>query len=138
MKLINRWSVRLALVGVALGFLQSYQLFILPEFMTSFGIPFAIILAAFGVLIDFSLAKKNGTDGFNAMPGRLISKWSIRLGLLGLPIGVGQYLLSGGNDLEVALGFSIPYAVILASLGLLIDFSVAKKRRKAASAPSSS
>ena len=79
MKLINRWSIRLALIGVALGFLQSYKVLTLPHFMTGFGIPFAIVLAAIGVLIDFSLAKKNGTGG-GAMAGRLMSKWSIRLG----------------------------------------------------------
>jgi len=63
MRLINRWSIRLALIGVALGFLQSYKVLTLPHFMIGFGIPFAIVLAAIGVLIDFSLAKKNGTGG---------------------------------------------------------------------------
>jgi len=58
MKLINRWSIRLALIGVALGFLQSYKVLTLPHFMIGFGVPFAIVLAAIGVLIDFSLAKK--------------------------------------------------------------------------------
>ncbi len=129
MKLINRWSIRLALVGIAVGFLQSYKVLTLPHFMIGFGVPFAIVLAAIGVMIDFSLAKKNGTGG-GAMAGRLMSKWSIRLGLLGLAIGMAQHFLAGGNNLAAMIGFAIPYAVVLSGIGLLVDFSVNKKSQK--------
>ena len=128
MKLINRWSIRLALIGVALGFLQSYSVVTLPHFMIGFGVPFAIVLAAIGVLIDFSLAKKTPQSG-GMMTGRLMSKWSIRLGLLGLAIGMAQHFFIGGADLAAMIGFSIPYAIVLSGIGLLVDFSVNNKSR---------
>jgi hypothetical protein len=62
MRLLNRWSVRLALIGIVLGFLQSYKVLVLPHFMIGFGVPFAIVMAAFGLLIDFSIARKAGSD----------------------------------------------------------------------------
>lgn len=127
MKLMNRWSIRLALIGIALGFLQSYKVLTLPEFMVGFGVPFAIILAGIGVLIDFSIAKKRGNPQI-AMTGGLLGKWSIRLGLLGLVLGMAQYMLAGYNLVdEMIMGFAIPYAVMLAGIGLLVDFSINKK-----------
>jgi hypothetical protein len=130
MKIIDRWSIRLALLGLAFGFLQSYKILTLPNFMIGFGVPFAIVLASIGVLIDFSIIKKK-KSGQGAMEGRLLGKWSIRLGLLGLAVGMAQHFLSGEIRLAAMIGFSIPYAIILSGIGLLIDFSINKKKHGA-------
>ena len=129
MRLLNRWSVRLALIGIVLGFLQSYKVLVLPHFMIGFGVPFAIIMAAFGLLIDFSMARKAGSD-WAVMGGRVLSKWSVRLGLLGLAVGMLQHFFAGMQHLPTLIGFGIPYAIIIAGIGMLIDFSISKKAQR--------
>jgi hypothetical protein len=128
MRLLNRWSIRLALMGLALGLLQSYKVLVLPHFMIGFGVPFAIVLMAFGLLIDFSIAKKGGFQ-WPLQDGPLLSKWSIRLGLLGFAAGAAQHMLAGPIHLPSMIGFGIPYAIVLAGLGMLIDFSKSKNRQ---------
>lgn len=129
MKLINRWSVRLALLGIALGFLQSYKLLVLPHFMIGFGVPFAIVMAAIGLLLDFSIARKAGS-GWGLMSGPVLSKWSVRIGLLGLVAGALQHYFVGLQGLPELIGFAIPYAIVLAGIGMLIDFSIHRKRQQ--------
>ena len=117
MRLLNRWSIRFALIGLALGLLQSFKVLVLPHFMIGFG-----------VLIDFSIAKKGGFQ-WPLQDGPLLRKWSIRLGLLGFAAGAAQHMLAGPIHLPSMIGFGIPYAIVLAGLGMLIDFSKSKNRQ---------
>lgn len=59
---LDRWSVRLALVGLGLGVFASIsQGYASPKhigFMIGFGIPFALILGIVGLIIDFFRLKK--------------------------------------------------------------------------------
>ena len=125
MRLLNRWAIRMALIGLALGFLQSYKLLVLPHFMIGFGVPFAIVLMAIGLLIDFSIAKKAGST-WPLMAGPVLSRWSIRLGLLGMAAGGAQHFMAGPLHLPSLIGFGVPYAIVLAGIGMLIDFSKSK------------
>lgn len=60
--ILDRWSVRLALVGLGLGVFASIsQGYASPKhigFMIGFGIPFALILGIVGLIIDFFRLKK--------------------------------------------------------------------------------
>jgi len=57
--LMNRWSVRLALVGVVMGILTTFgQGYTQIGFMIGFAIPFALILGAIGLVIDLMSRKK--------------------------------------------------------------------------------
>ena len=60
--ILDRWSVRLALVWLGLGVFASIsQGYASPKhigFMIGFGIPFALILGTVGLIIDFFKRKK--------------------------------------------------------------------------------
>jgi hypothetical protein len=60
--ILDKWSVRLALVGLALGIFASIsQGYASPKyigFMIGFGIPFALILGTVGLIIDLFKRKK--------------------------------------------------------------------------------
>ena len=60
--ILDRWSVRLALVGLGLGVFASIsQGYASPKhigFMIGLGIPFALILGTVGLIIDFFKRKK--------------------------------------------------------------------------------
>ncbi len=60
--ILDRWSVRLALVGLGLGVFASIsQGYASPKhigFMIGFGIPFALILGTIGLIIDLFRRKK--------------------------------------------------------------------------------
>ncbi len=60
--ILDKWSVRLALVGLGLGVFASIsQGYASPKhigFMIGFGIPIALILGIFGLIIDFFKRKK--------------------------------------------------------------------------------
>jgi hypothetical protein len=57
--LIDRWSVKLALLGVAMGILTTLGMgYTSIGFMIGFAIPMSLILGVIGLVIDFLLHRK--------------------------------------------------------------------------------
>jgi len=58
--LLDRWSIRLALLGIVMGIFTTLgQGYTNIGFMIGFGLPFALILGTIGLVIDLVLRKKN-------------------------------------------------------------------------------
>jgi hypothetical protein len=90
-RLSNRWSFKLAMVGVAMGIFTALgQGYPNVGSMIGFAIPYALILGVVGMLIDF-IKRKRGGD--SAVGGNATSKWmSIVAGLAALVV-IGAILI---------------------------------------------
>lgn len=101
----------------------------------------AIFGGVVGVLLVFSLneskkAKQNSSrePTMNSKEQQvteskrpLLSKWSIRLSLVGVALGILTTLQKGSLSIGFMIGFSIPFVLILGCIGLVVDYFQSKK-----------
>lgn len=58
----------------------------------------------------------------------LLDRWSIRLALLGVVMGIFTTLGQGYTNIGFMIGFGLPFALILGTVGLVIDIIKGRKR----------
>lgn len=65
---------------------------------------------------------KNGNLEENTTKDKsLLERWSIRLALLGIVLGIFTTLSQGYTSIGFMIGFGLPFALILGTVGLVID-----------------
>jgi len=63
-----------------------------------------------------------------AKSSSLLDRWSVRLALLGVVMGIFTTLGQGYTNIGFMIGFGLPFALILGSIGLVIDIIKGRKR----------
>ena len=58
----------------------------------------------------------------------LIDRWSVKLALLGVAMGILTTLGMGYTNIGFMIGFAIPMSLILGGVGLVIDFFRYRKK----------
>ena len=64
----------------------------------------------------------------NSEKKSLMNKWSVKLALLGVVLGIFATLGMGYTNIGFMIGFAIPMSLILGSVGLVIDFFRYRKK----------
>ncbi len=59
----------------------------------------------------------------------LMDRWSVKLALLGVAMGVFTTLGMGYTNIGFMIGFAIPMSLILGCVGLVIDFFRYRKKK---------
>ena len=59
---------------------------------------------------------------------QLIDRWSVKLALLGVAMGILTTLGMGYTNIGFMIGFAIPMSLILGGIGLVIDFFLHRKK----------
>ena len=100
----------------------------------------ALLGATAGLLITVLMGKtgkkKNSTELEKQMSDdvqeskqiKLMDRWSVKLALLGIGLGILTTLGMGYTNIGFMIGFGIPMALILGSVGLVIDFFRFRKK----------
>lgn len=63
-----------------------------------------------------------------AKTSSLFDRWSIRLALLGVVMGIFTTLGQGYTNIGFMIGFGLPFALILGTIGLVIDIIKGRKK----------
>lgn len=58
----------------------------------------------------------------------LIDRWSVKLSLFGIAMGIFTAFGQGVTSIGFIIGFAIPYVVILGGIGLVVDFFRYRKK----------
>lgn len=96
---------------------------------------FAIIGGIAGLLLSFVFASgkiKKNSRGDQIMEKEIskqnaFSRWSVKLAILGLILGVFTTLSMGYTNIGFMIGFGLPLALLLGAVGLFIDLVISRK-----------
>jgi len=58
----------------------------------------------------------------------LLDRWSVRLSLIGVAMGIFTTFSQGSTQIGFMIGFSIPYVLVLGGVGLVIDYFKSKNK----------